>query len=60
MEQQLTAFIISNIIYDSKEDIDDWVLVKYYNLGFVETIKDLSESKYKVKCMHESGQNQFK
>ena len=60
MEQQLTADIVSNIIYDSKADIDDWVLVKYDNLVFIGIIKDLSENKCKVKCMHECGKNQFK
>ena len=35
MEQQLTADINSNIIYDSKADIDDWVLVKYDDLAFI-------------------------
>ena len=60
MEQQLTADIVSNIIYDSKADIDDWVLVKYDNLVFIGIIKDLNENKCKVKCMHECGKNQFK
>ena len=44
MEQQLTADIVSNIIYDSKADIDDWVLVKYDNLVFIGIIKDLCEN----------------
>ena len=43
MEQQLTADIVSNIVYDSKADIDDWVLVKY-NLVFIGIIKDLCEN----------------
>ena len=59
MEQQLITDIVSNIIYDSKADIDDWVLVKYDDLVFIGIIKDLSENKCKVKCMHECGQNQF-
>ena len=59
IEQQLTADIVSNIIYDSKSDIDDWVLLKYDDLVFIGIIKDLSENEYKVKCMHEFGQNQF-
>ena len=49
MEQQLITDIVSNIIYDSKADIDDWVLVKYDDLVFIGIIKDLSENKYKVK-----------
>ena len=60
MEQQLTADIISNIIYNGKADIDDWVLVKCDNLVFVGIIKDLSVNEYKVKHMHKCGQNQLK
>ena len=48
------------IVYDSKADIDDWVLVKYDTLVSVGTIRDLSENEYKVKCMHWCVQNQFK
>ena len=44
IEQQLTADIVSNIIYDSKSDIDDWVLLKYDDLVFIGIIKDLSEN----------------
>ena len=60
MEQQLTADIISNIVYNGKADIDNWVLVKYDNLVFIGIIKDLSENEYKVKYMHKCGQNQLK
>ena len=59
LEQQSTADIVSDIIYESKADIDDCVLVKY-DLVFIGIIKDLGENEYKVKCMHECGQNQFK